>query len=75
MRNRWVRIRDIGEARRQQPGKPARPGGRNPHGVESAPKADKEQRWNLGIRPRFRSPRGTDGRSDRRTRAAEAEPA
>lgn len=42
-----------GITRGQQPGKPARPGCRNPHGVESAPKADEERRWNLGTRPRF----------------------
>ncbi len=61
--------------RGQPPGRPARPGGRSPHGVESAPTADEEQRWNLGTHPRFRPPWGTDGRSDRRTRAAGAEPA
>jgi hypothetical protein len=63
------------ETRCQRPGKPARPGSQIPHGVESAPTADKEQRWNLGTRPRFRSLSGTDGRSDRRARAAGAEPA
>ena len=60
--------------RGQPPGKPVRPGSRNPHGVESAPTADEEQRWNLGTCPRFR-PSGTDGRSDRRTRGAGTEPA
>lgn len=64
-----------GETRGQRPGKTARPGGRIPHGVESAPTADDEQRWNLGTRPRCRPPWGTDGRSDRRTREAGAEPA
>ena len=46
------------ENRGQQPGKPARPGCRNPHGVKLAPKADEERRWNLGTRPRCRLLRG-----------------
>jgi len=44
--------------RRQHPGKPARPGGRNPHGVESAPTADEELTVELGNPPAFPAPSG-----------------
>lgn len=42
-------------------------------GVVSAPKADKEQRWTWEP-ARVPLPSGTDGRSDRRTRAASGSP-
>ena len=40
MRYDEVCTRGIGATRCQPPGKPVRPGGRNPHGVKSAPKTD-----------------------------------
>src|SRR5690606_27215180 len=42
----------------QPPGKPARPGSRIPHGVESAPTADKGQLVELGNLPALPSFRG-----------------
>ena len=40
MRYDEVCTRGIGATRCQPPGKPVRPGGRTPHGVQSAPKTD-----------------------------------